>query len=73
MNLKDDPRLQTVNEIEAGQIVGLTPKALQSRRWRGEGPAYIKVGRLVRYRMSDLLAFLEANTRQPRVARNHVS
>ena len=67
MHPSNDPKLQTFNEVEAGQIVGLTPKALQSRRWRGEGPAYIKVGRLVRYRMSDLLAFLEANTKQPRI------
>ena len=58
MHPSNDPKLQTFNEAEAGLIVGLTPKALQSRRWRGEGPAYIKVGRLVRYRMSDLLAFL---------------
>jgi hypothetical protein len=31
------------------------------RRWRlvGEGPAYCKIGRLVRYRQEDLTAFLD--------------
>ncbi len=33
------------------------------RKWRlfDEGPAYCKIGRLVRYRQEDLNAFLEAH------------
>jgi hypothetical protein len=32
------------------------------RRWRleGKGPRYIKVGRLVKYRISDVRAFLDS-------------
>lgn len=37
-----------------------------SRNWRvrGEGPRWIKVGRLVRYRLSDVLAYEAERTRQ---------
>jgi predicted DNA-binding transcriptional regulator AlpA len=33
------------------------------RKWRlfREGPVYVKIGRLVRYRQSDLNAFLESH------------
>jgi len=29
---------------------------------KDQGPAYIKVGRAIRYRSDDLLAYVEANT-----------
>ncbi|MDA8391069.1 MAG: DNA-binding protein [Gammaproteobacteria bacterium] len=32
-------------------------------RWAGTGPAFVKVGRQPLYRGSDVLAWLEANTR----------
>ena len=35
---------------------------LRSWRYKGEGPPYIKVGRLIRYRLSDVEAWLERNT-----------
>ena len=33
-------------------------------RWAGSGPRFIKVGRFVRYRGADILAWLESQTRQ---------
>lgn len=40
----------------------LTVQALALMRHEGNGPTYIKVGRRVRYRMSDVETWLEANT-----------
>ena len=56
MNLK--------TEEEAAEVLNVTRSAL--RRWRLErrGPRYVKMGRLVRYRMDDLQTFVEKNTRK---------
>lgn len=49
-----------------------TTAALAERRWRGEGPAYIKTGRgrggRVFYRRSDIEQFLSDCTVAPRSA-----
>ncbi len=50
-----------LNEKEAAAILGVTPRTLTNWRWRGDGPRWVRVGsRLVRYRRSELLAFVEA-------------
>ena len=61
--LKNRPNnLQTVDERQAAVITGFTVKGLQQRRWLGKPPTYLKVGRLVRYRISDLEQFLDSCT-----------
>jgi excisionase family DNA binding protein len=52
-----------VNQKQAAQFLGLSPRTLESWRLTGNGPAYIKVGRRVRYRRSDLEAWLDARRR----------
>lgn len=52
--------LQTVSESLASEITGLAVKTLQQRRWLGKPPTYLKVGRLVRYRVSDLIEYLDS-------------
>lgn len=42
--------------------LGLSVQALALMRHEGTGPAYVKLGRRVRYRMSDVEAWLDANT-----------
>ena len=65
--LKNRPNnLQTVNEHQAAIITGFSVKGLQQRRWLGKPPAYLKVGRLVRYRVSDLEQFLDDCTVEAR-------
>ena len=54
--------LQTVGEERASEITGLAVKTLQQRRWLGKPPTYLKVGRLVRYRVSDLMSYLDSCT-----------
>lgn len=44
---------------EAAEYLGLRPGTLEIWRWSGKGPAYLKLGRSVRYRLSDLEAFVE--------------
>ena len=58
--------LQTVSESLASEITGLAVKTLQQRRWLGKPPTYLKVGRLVRYRISDLEQFLDSCTVEAR-------
>ena len=65
--LKNRPNnLQTVDERQAAVITGFTVKGLQQRRWLGKPPTYLKVGRLVRYRISDLEQFLDSCTVEAR-------
>lgn len=50
-------------ETAAGRYLGgdenpLSSRTLQRQRQDGTGPAFIKIGRLVRYRQSDLDAWL---------------
>lgn len=42
----------------------VSQKKLEADRLTGKGCPYIKIGSLVRYRLSDILAFEEANLRR---------
>ncbi|MFE1592113.1 helix-turn-helix transcriptional regulator [Nocardia sp. NPDC058705] len=44
-------------------FLGTTPQQLAQYRYLGKGPRYIKVGKRVRYRWSDVEAWLTDNTR----------
>lgn len=57
-----------LSPVDVSQITGMSTKALAQFRWRGLGPAYVKVGRLVRYRTSAVEEWLDANTVEPRNA-----
>lgn len=45
---------------EAAAYLNVRPKTLEQWRWAGQGPRFIKLSRAVRYRLSDLDAFIEA-------------
>ena len=51
------PRL--LNTRDASAYTGMSETRFKNQRWRGTGPRYIKIGRLVRYRADDLLAFID--------------
>ena len=59
----------TIQEPEAAQYVGLSRAFLRQARAQGRGPAYVRVGRAVRYRTSDLDAFLDAHRVETRDSR----
>jgi predicted DNA-binding transcriptional regulator AlpA len=45
------------------EYTGLAVRTLTSLRTKGGGPRYVKLGRLVKYRKSDLDAFIAAGVR----------
>ena len=53
-----------LNTRQAAELIGLKANTLEIWRLRGTGPKYIKFGRAVRYRQSDLETYIEAQTRQ---------
>jgi len=69
MTTTDFPNLQSktkyLDDRQAANILGLKPQTL--RNWRGmdRGPAYVKVGRAVRYGLSDLITYMEERRVQP--------
>lgn len=49
---------------EAGAYLSMRPETLEIWRFRGTGPRYYKLGRLVRYKPEDLDAWMETRGRQ---------
>lgn len=48
-----------VNDVEAAMLLSASPQTLRNWRSMGRGPAYCKPsGRMVRYRVQDLLDFM---------------
>ena len=50
---------QIITEREAAKLAGWSCGALVKWRREGRGPRYIRVGRSIRYRLSDLLNWIE--------------
>ena len=43
-----------LDESETAKQVGVTKATLANWRWRGDGPAYLKIGRTVVYLQADI-------------------
>jgi hypothetical protein len=56
----------TVPEPIAADYLGLSRAYLRQGRQHGRGPAYIRIGRTIRYRVADLDAFLAQHRVEPR-------
>src|SRR5262245_48536108 len=52
-----------IDEPALAARLGVSRSTLQSWRYAGRGPRYIKLGRMIRYRNDDVDAYLRANTR----------
>lgn len=59
---------QNVSELEplldeerTAEKLGYSVSTLQKQRLRGDGPPFVRLGRLVRYRQSSLRAYIAAN------------
>ena len=55
-------RTGPLDKNAAAKEVGCAPRTLDNWRSQGRGPRFIRVGRLVRYRLEDLEAYLESRT-----------
>ncbi|MBF6539258.1 helix-turn-helix domain-containing protein [Nocardia farcinica] len=53
------PELLTA--AQAAEYIGVSVDTLAQDRYLGRGLPYVRVGRRIRYRASDIAAFLEAN------------
>jgi helix-turn-helix protein len=60
-NHPEDPDL-LLKEEDAGLLLNLSVRTLQAWRIRLAGPPFVQVGRAVRYRRRDLIAWIDANT-----------
>lgn len=58
-----EPSDPTCDERAVAQLFDCSVKTVQKWRQTGRGPTYVKVGRLVRYRQSDLQAWLDQQAR----------
>ena len=50
--------MDILGERDVAQMLGCSVALLRKWRLSGNGPAYLKIGRLVRYRREDIDAFL---------------
>ncbi len=48
-------------ETEAARFLRLSPRTLQRHRVAGTGPVFVRLGRRVVYRRTDLLDWVDAN------------
>ena len=55
------PRLMSQKDLAA--YLGKSIAWCERARWTGDGPVFVKLGRNVRYRAADVLAWIEANAR----------
>ena len=62
-NQKDPVGTDLLDEARLASKLNVSRSTLQSWRYRGCGPRFIKIGRLIRYRAADVDAYLRAQTR----------
>ena len=56
----ENDRDMLLNEVDAAKLLGLTQRTLQAWRFYGKGPLFVRISkRCVRYRRSDLVAWIE--------------
>lgn len=59
------PPAEYLDNDGAAAFLGLKPATLEIWRCRGEGPPFIKVGRVVRYSVADLREWLAERRQEP--------
>lgn len=57
-----DKEFLTINDL--CELLSVTPKTVHSWRYRGIGPASFKAGKHVRYKRSDVEAWIEESRRE---------
>ena len=62
---------QYLTEKQVSESTGLSQKTLSQHRWKSTGLPYSKFGRSIRYKLDDVLAFLEAGRIEPETSNTH--
>lgn len=60
-----EPQVRYIDEKEVSKITGRALSTLRNERFMGKGIPYVKVGRSVRYRIDDVIAFMERYRIEP--------
>lgn len=58
-----------MDQKELAEFLMVSEKTLEHYRWRGVGPEYIKIGKLVRYNKCDVIEWLRAKVKAREEAR----
>jgi hypothetical protein len=66
-------RNPAIPERDAAAYIAVSPAYLRKARRRGVGPAFIRLGRTIRYRTSDLDRWLNAHCIEPQARKAKVS
>jgi excisionase family DNA binding protein len=53
---------ELLTESEAAKYLKISERTLQAWRCNGAGPAFVRIGRAIRYQLNDILAWISANT-----------
>lgn len=61
----DLQQFRYLTEKEVAAITGRAVQTLRNDRYKGQGFAYIKFGRSIRYRLSDILATMDSHRIEP--------
>ncbi|HEY2757792.1 MAG TPA: helix-turn-helix domain-containing protein [Pseudolabrys sp.] len=56
---------ELVTEVEIADFLKLSTRTLQSWRINNDGPPFVRVGRAIRYRLRDVIRWIEARTVAP--------
>ena len=59
--------VNAVDERKAARVLGVAVQTLRNWRHQRRGPAYVKMGRSVRYEINDLVEYLKKKKIDPEV------
>ncbi|MBI1292947.1 helix-turn-helix domain-containing protein [bacterium] len=62
VTLQSENGRELLTTEEVARRLGITPKALATRRYRRQLPKFVKVGAAVRYPVADLEAWINSST-----------
>ena len=68
---KKSPETNWLNEKQVAAKLNVKEATLQNWRWRGVGLPYSKFMRSVRYKESDLYAYMESGRIEPETSNTH--
>jgi hypothetical protein len=66
--MSQDLDVKVVDEVGAAEILGRAVQTMRNDRHLRQGPPYLKLGRSVRYKLSDLFDYMEKHRIDPEKA-----
>ncbi|MFH5926910.1 helix-turn-helix transcriptional regulator [Roseomonas xinghualingensis] len=70
--VSDRTIIRHIGQHELAQRWCISPRTLERWRWIGEGPAFLKIGARVAYRLEDVEAYEAEQRRTPATQRDEV-